>query len=105
MDDVKSLISLCRKLGFKAAMPNDGWVDRDDNFITMTNPYYDDNCKVGDKALLAFPGDFKSFRPIILTGVKENVFDIYGTKRFYFQDIEPKKHKKIKSIKNKEERR
>ena len=85
---VKKLIFRCRELGFKAAMPNDGWVNRDDLSITMAYPFFDDNCVVGDKILLAFPDDVNSFRPIVLTKIKNNIFDVNSiTKRFYFEDI------------------
>ena len=86
-NSIENLIFKCRKLGFKAAIPNDGWVNRDERSITISYPYFDDDCKIGDKILLAFPLDIESFRPIILTAIKKNIFDIYNeTKRFYFED-------------------
>lgn len=79
-------ISELRALGFKSSHPNDGWVDRKHNIITLSYPDFDDGCKVGDKVMLGWANDKDSQESIILTGIYINPFDITNnTKRFYFE--------------------
>ncbi|TET74376.1 MAG: hypothetical protein E3J43_09945 [Candidatus Heimdallarchaeota archaeon] len=43
-----------REQGFKAAHPNDGWVDRKNDSFQLGYPQFDDGIAVGDKVMLGF---------------------------------------------------
>jgi hypothetical protein len=47
-------IELCKKMGLKLAHPNDGWVDRENNILTISHPYFKESIKVGDLIGLGF---------------------------------------------------
>ena len=64
----KQWISQLRKQGFKAAHPNDGWVDRKNNKLHLAYPQFNDGAKVGDKVMLGWPTDKpEKLRPVRLT--------------------------------------
>ena len=74
-----------RELGFKAAHPNDGWVDRDKNTVLFAYPQFNDGAEVGDKVMLGWPSDDnEKLRPVRLTGKIIGMF----TERFAFADLE-----------------
>jgi hypothetical protein len=83
----KLWIEELRKNGFKAAHPNDGWVDRENNIITFAYPQFFDNADVGDLVMLGWPSDTDRLRPIRLTRKINNNF-FTDTKSFYFKDME-----------------
>jgi len=77
-------ISLMRGNGFKAAHPNDGWVDRQNLTIHMCYPYFDDGIQVGDKIMIAFASDApEKRRPVLVTGVSKKPFLL----RYDFEDL------------------
>lgn len=73
-----------RKCGFKAAHPNDGWVDREKNTLQFVYPHFDDGAGVDDLVMLGQsftkPGEL---RPIRLTGTVKSFF---SAKIFTFED-------------------
>jgi len=46
-----------RLRGFKAAHPNDGWVDRKRKRVTLVYPQFNDGVNVGDLVMLGWPSD------------------------------------------------
>lgn len=86
--DLNQWIKQLKQEGFKALHPNDGWVDREKNIITLAYPSFDNDCKVGDKIMLGFLNDKSSHIPIKLLAFAKNILDIHNeTKRFYFERI------------------
>ncbi len=78
--DKQEWIEQLRKEGFKAAHPNDGWVDREENSITLVYPQFNDGVKIGDKIMLGWPnGNLRPVRIIGETGML--------SKRLLFEDI------------------
>lgn len=45
-------INSLKEEGFKAAHPNDGWVDRKNNTVILTYPYFNSGINIGDKVML-----------------------------------------------------
>ena len=83
----KKWVEELREQGFKAAHPNDGWVDRNNNVIRLVYPQFDDGAEIGDAMMLGWHSDKKSWRPIILTKKYKSLTDRSGTKMFYFEDM------------------
>lgn len=75
-----------RKEGFKAAHPNDGWVDRENNIITLCYPQFNDGVGVGDKMMLGRADDKpEKLRPVLL--VEKLQSTPFFDNRFVFEDI------------------
>lgn len=75
-------IAKLRAQGFKAAHPNDGWVDRTANVVTFCYPHFNDCATTGDKVMLGWSGEQGHLRPIRL-------LDAIGGDRFLFEDLLP----------------
>ena len=54
-----------RAHGFKAAHPNDGWVNRETNEVVFTYPQFNDGAGIGDLVMIGWAGD-KDQRPVRL---------------------------------------
>jgi hypothetical protein len=87
----KNWIENLRKKGYKAAHPNDGWVDRDENIITFMYPQFFDNAKVGDYVMLGWYFDEGKLRSIKL--IEEVNRGLSTVKKFRFED--DTRHEKI----------
>lgn len=67
MTIVEERIAWCnelRALGFDAAHPNDGWVDRERLRVTLCYPQFDQGVRVGSKIMLGWPGDAHTWRAV-----------------------------------------
>ena len=73
----RRLNSWCKDLrhrGIKAAMPNDGWVNREEMTLIFTYPYFNDGAFIGDKVALG-------------SGVKDEIIVVLTSKvKSYFLD-------------------
>lgn len=83
-------IARLRAQGYKAAHPNDGWVDRERNIITFCYPHFDDGAKSGDLMMLGWASEnplTRWWRPIrLIDDVSRS--GLIGAKRFTFEDAE-----------------
>ncbi len=71
-------IEKLRSEGYKAAHPDDGWVNRENNEVVLAYPQYNDGLKVGDKMIL---GSFRLYsRPVLITGIRKNLLEYYSFK-------------------------
>jgi len=61
--------------GYKAAHPNDGWVNREENKIHLAYPQFNDGLQVGDKMMLGWASGNE--RPIRITGIEKGLLDYY----------------------------
>ena len=77
-------IAELREQGFKAAHPNDGWVDREKNIISFCYPQFDDGVEVGSKVMLGWPGERGRLRPIRLVEFIPGAFSPGGWR---FEDL------------------
>jgi hypothetical protein len=68
--DQRQWVAGLRAAGFKAAHPNDGWVNRTDNEVHLTYPQFNDGVGIGDLVMLGWPWNKKSWRPVRLIGVR-----------------------------------
>jgi len=68
--------------GYKAAHPNDGWVDRENNRVKLAYPYFDYGLEAGDKLMLGW-SDLKHNRSVIITKVEPG---IVSSPWYYFED-------------------
>lgn len=64
--DKREWIDSLRRAGYKAAHPNDGWVDRERKRVHFVYPYFDDGAGVGDRVMLGC--HCGNELPVILTG-------------------------------------
>lgn len=60
-------IASLRAAGVKAAHPDDGWVNRKDNYVQFAYPQFNDGVKAGDLIALGWPrwGDKKPKHRIV----------------------------------------
>ena len=71
-----------RRVGVKAAHPDDGWVDREANTVTFSCPQFNDNPHVGDLIALGRPEDWRLVR---VTKVRDG---IVGMRYYTFEDTD-----------------
>jgi len=60
-DEANWIVGL-RQRGIKAAHPDDGWVNRTNNSVTLTYPQFDDGIAVGDLIALGAPEKWREVR-------------------------------------------
>jgi hypothetical protein len=75
VDDLnKKWVDKLRQEGFKAAHPNDGWVDRENNKFELAYPHFDDGIEVGDKVMLGWEGSIMPGyeRPVIVVEIEQS---------------------------------
>lgn len=72
-----------RVLGFKAAHPNDSWVNREENEVHLCYPQFDDGVQVGDLLMLGWPGRLGSLRPVRITSER---LSFMGLRYLQFKD-------------------
>jgi hypothetical protein len=84
-DQEQAWIDELRARGFKAAHPNDGWVDRERSILTFCYPQFDSGAGAGDLVMLGWASDPKSWRPVMLTEDVSTTWLGYN-KKFRFID-------------------
>lgn len=72
-----------REKGYKAAHPNDGWVDREKKEIHFLYPQFNDGVKIGSKVMLGWD-DNSHLRPIEIIGKRESLLGMIWWK---FEDL------------------
>ena len=82
-EEMGKYIAELREKGIKALHPNDGWVNREENYFQLVYPDFNDGVNVGDKVMLSF-GKGNCERLVIVKDIKTNIFD---RKYYYFEDI------------------
>ncbi|MGP5531217.1 hypothetical protein ACTXMK_05355 [Psychrobacter celer] len=83
---LKSLwIENLRHQGYKMAMPNDGWVDRENLTISLVYPHFNDGLNVGDKAVLGSHYEPKEVQYIKITYMRKG---LVGGVRWGFKYID-----------------
>lgn len=63
-----------RASGFKAAHPNDGWVDRKKNELKFAYPHFNDGAAVGDLVMLGYAHQPDTMNAIRLVGRRKSAF-------------------------------
>jgi hypothetical protein len=64
-------ISNLRAAGIKAAHPDDGWVDRENNTVHFSYPQFDDGCAIGDRVALGWAD---KYRVVTIVGKDDGPF-------------------------------
>jgi len=64
-------IELLKSQGIKAAHPDDGWVDRKENYINFCYPQFKQNIEVGDLIAL---GDADKYRIVKVIKITKTMF-------------------------------
>lgn len=83
-------VSRLRADGYRAAHPNDGWVDRENNSVQLVYPQFKDKVEVGCLVMLGWCSDKASHRPVVVTHIEPlRMFTGRQTYRYYFADKEP----------------
>lgn len=76
-----------KEQGFKAAHPNDGWVDRETLKVEFSYPHFDNSPQVGDKIMLGWHSE-KNNRAVVVIEV-EDYQGVISKRRFYhFKDFQ-----------------
>lgn len=83
--DRRKWVESLRTAGFKAAHPNDGWVNRQNDEVYFAYPQFNDGAGEGDAVMLGWASDKKSWRPVRLIG--KRVTTIGGMVWWRFEDI------------------
>lgn len=65
-DRDEAWIAMLRREGIKAAHPDDGWVDRENNTVHFAYPQFNDGAGIGDKIALGWASD--KWRIVTITG-------------------------------------
>lgn len=60
--DQEAWIAALRAAGVKAAHPDDGWVNRKDDYVQFVYPQFNDGAKAGDLVALGWP-QWRSAKP------------------------------------------
>lgn len=68
--------------GVKAAHPDDGWVDREQNIVTLVYPQFNAGVGIGDTIALGRPDNY---RLVKLTGQPRTILQL--SPKFYFEPI------------------
>lgn len=68
-------IERLKKEGYKAARPNDGWVNRKDKILRMNYTYFNLGVCVGDKIMLGSVTGIQT--PVMITEIKKGMFTDY----------------------------
>jgi hypothetical protein len=77
-------IANLRAAGFKAAHPNDGWVDRGKNEVYLAYPQFNDGAEIGDLVMIGWPYKSSRPRPVRIVGKREWLGGVY----WRFEDVE-----------------
>ena len=88
-------ISYFRSINIKAAHPDDGWVDRENNTVILEYPIFQNEISVGDKIVLYENLSYK-YRIVEVTEV---LSDIYDFRKYVFKPIIKQKKTKTKKEK------
>ena len=72
-----------RREGIKAAHPDDGWVDREDNYLIFAYPQFRDKVEIGDQIALGWPNKWRIVR---VTQI-DDTHGALGLTRYYFEDL------------------
>ena len=72
-----------KEQGYKAAHPNDGWVNREDNVFQLCYPYFEEQIKIGDKVMLGWHNEHKTNKSVIVVDIIKNSF---GTTKYKFKE-------------------
>lgn len=84
-----------RAQGFKAAHPNDGWVDREAKAIYFAYPQFNDGAGIGDMVMLGWHfTEPEELRPVRIVGIKHGYLSNY----WLFEDIEQTQNKAQRSL-------
>lgn len=73
-----------RAQGFKAAHPNDGWVDRVNNEVFFAYPHFRDELNLYDKVMLGWDFEKKTQRPVRIVSKRVS---LSGQTWWKFKDI------------------
>lgn len=71
-------IEMLRKDGIKAAHPDDGWVNRQDNKVVLCYPQFNDGVSIGDRICL---GWHDKWRIVTITSIEQG---LTGLKYYHF---------------------
>ena len=61
-----------RKQGFKAAHPNDGWVDRERKEVHLQYPQFNDGVKQGDRIMLGWASQPDKNVAVVITAIRRS---------------------------------
>lgn len=71
-----------RRRGVKAAHPDDGWVDRENDTVQLVYPQFNDRPSIGDRIALGWGWRPEEARVVEVSGVTRNLF---GNVAYHFK--------------------
>lgn len=96
-DDNKKWVQDLRDQGFKAAHPDDGYVDREKNNVYFAYPHFDDGVNIGDKIVLGWHNEKSRVVKIIdIEKMEILIVPDKPTIYYYFEEVEKPKQPKPK---------
>jgi hypothetical protein len=81
-------VEMLRSQGVKAAHPDDGWVDRENNVVTFVYPHFDDGVSVGDRIVLGW--ESRDWRYVDVVEVMPKRWSTDNARRYRFVDVDPR---------------
>lgn len=91
-ENEREWVEQLRSQGVKAAHPDDGWVDRENNTIYFAYPQFNDGVQIGDTIALGW--DWHRTRLVRVIGVIEQ--PLMGEPRYAFEPIVEPAGKKLR---------
>ncbi|MFW5962178.1 MAG: hypothetical protein ACOCQR_01005 [bacterium] len=84
-DRERAWIKMLLKKGVKAAHPDDGWVNRKDDYVNFAYPQFNMGVEEGDLIALGWSSKNTGYRIVEVVAIKE---PFPGEKCYFFKEIE-----------------
>ena len=78
-------VKFLQSLGVKAAHPDDGWVNREENYVQLVYPQFNDSPKVGD--IICLGQSFNNKNRLVRVTKKPITGILSKTRKYYFEEL------------------
>ena len=78
-------VDMLRSNGIKAAHPNDGWINRERDYLTFQYPQFNDGADIGDLVMLGWPSTKED--KLLLVRLTKKHKSLFSVDSFDFERI------------------